>query len=131
MASTGAPISQAGVCGAAAVPPAAATSASVAHLKVNGMATVTILATSISASESTTVICRSGRSDGHTYGASPLRARICSGEGLKRAVKPENTLPPAARRGRCMAVALTPADAVVDVHLHRPQISEPGQAVWR
>ena len=51
---------------AGTVPPAAATSASVAHLKVKGMATVTSLATSISASETTTVACRSGRSDGHT-----------------------------------------------------------------
>ena len=53
----------------AMLPPAftdelAATSASVAHLKVNGMATVTSLASSISPSESATVALRSGRSAG-------------------------------------------------------------------
>ena len=65
------------------MPPAAATSASVAHLKVKGMATVTSLATSISTSESTTVRCRSGRSDGQMYGDRARNARRRRGAGVK------------------------------------------------
>jgi hypothetical protein len=61
-----APISQAIVWLSGSLPPDAATSASVAHLKVNGMATVTSFAASISSSDRTTVVFRSGRSDGHT-----------------------------------------------------------------
>ena len=112
--------------------PPPATSASVAHLKVNGMATVTSLAASISTSESD-----DGRLQIRPIGRPYIRSKPPESTHLLRrgleacTAKPENTLPPAARRGRCMAVALTPADAVVDVHLHRPQISEPGQAVWR
>jgi hypothetical protein len=66
IAAAGAPSSQGSVSETGTWPPAAATSASVAHLKVKGMATVTSLAASISSSEMITVRCRSGRSAGHT-----------------------------------------------------------------
>jgi len=58
------------VWSAGTVPPAAATSASVAHLNVKGMATVTSFATSIRRGEDDGA-ARSARSDGHSRGQPP------------------------------------------------------------
>ena len=70
------------------LPPAAATSASVAHLKVKGMATVTSLATSISSSETTTVRLQVGPVGAATRrGRGPCSTRSWSEAGSTRAAR--------------------------------------------
>ena len=114
-----APASQAQVCPGGRLPPAMATSASVAHLNANGMATVTIFASSMSRRETRTVACKSGLSAGHTVGGdagqdAPL-ARGAGGAGAR------GLLLLAARRAAARAgevslhgLALLPAPVIVD-----------------